>query len=367
MSRVRVLHVIQNLHYGGMERVLADLVMGADRSRFETHVLCLQFLGRYATGLQEVATLHVADPLPRYSMLWPGPLIRQIKRIAPDVVHLHSGVWYKASLAARLAGMPRVVYTEHGRKNPDPWQDRLVGMLAARRTDRVIAVSDPLRQQLEERLHVPSRRLSVIHNGVDTRVYSPRADTGVIRRELGLAAETPIVGSIGRLEPIKGYDVMIEAFALLRRGWSDGPAPVLVVAGSGSARPAVESLVRERGLAGSAHLLGWRDDVDDLRSCFTLFTMSSRSEGTSISLLEAMSGGLCPVVTQVGGNADVLGAALQHRLVPAEHPAALAAAWREALTDVKARQRDGAAARERVQREFSVEAMVRAYEVAYTG
>jgi glycosyltransferase involved in cell wall biosynthesis len=93
--------------------------------------------------------------------------------------------------------------------------------------------------------------------------------------------------------------------------------------------------------------------------------MSSRSEGTSISLLEAMSAGLCPVVTDVGGNAHVLGPALRHRLVPSESPAALAGGWRSALLDPARRVEDAATARRRVEREFGLRAMVRAYENLY--
>jgi glycosyltransferase involved in cell wall biosynthesis len=126
-------------------------------------------------------------------------------------------------------------------------------------------------------------------------------------------------------------------------------------------------MIRERGIADGVHLLGWRDDVHSLHTAFTLFTMSSRSEGTSVSLLEAMSAGLCPVVTDVGGNGATLGAELAHRLVPAESPEALASAWRAALLDPSARAADAAMARARVQRDFGLDAMVRAYERLYAG
>jgi glycosyltransferase involved in cell wall biosynthesis len=93
--------------------------------------------------------------------------------------------------------------------------------------------------------------------------------------------------------------------------------------------------------------------------------MSSRSEGTSVSLLEAMSAGLCPVVTDVGGNAAVLGDGLRHRLVPTERPDALATAWLDALTDCERRQADGAAGRVRVTQKFPLDTMVQEYERLY--
>ena len=364
-GRVRVLHVIQNLNYGGMERLLADIVRGMDHSRFEGHVLALQYLGRFAEGLEEVAGLHLAGSMSRWSMLRPASLARQFARIAPDVVHTHSGVWYKASLAARMAGVKRVIHTEHGRRSPDPLADRMIDALAARRTDVVVAVSDRLGEQLVATRISAARRVRVVHNGVDTLAYRPRPDDGALRAELGIAPDALIVGSIGRLEPIKGYDIMVEAFAQLLSGWGNAAKPVLVVAGEGSERSRLEALVDERGLRSHVHLLGWRNDAHALHSAFTVFTMSSRSEGTSVSLLEAMSAGLCPVVSDVGGNSAVLGAHLGHRLVPPEDAASLATAWRNALLDVRRRDADGTAARARVQSHFSLGAMIGAYERLY--
>jgi glycosyltransferase involved in cell wall biosynthesis len=360
-----VLQIVQNLNYGGMERLLADLLRRLEPHRFERHLLALEYLGRFSEGLEGFAELHLSEPLSRYSMLKPEPLVRQIRRIAPDVVHTHSGVWYKASLAARRAGVPFLVHTDHGRKRPDPWPDRILDGLASRRTDQIVAVSAVLGEQLAATVVRDPSRIRVIPNGVDTAVHRPRPDSGRIRRELGIAPEAPIIGSIGRLESIKGYDVMLGAFAALRQGWGAGPPPVLVVAGDGSERAKLEALARSHTPAGSVHLLGWRDDVGALHEAFSLFTMSSRSEGTSVSLLEAMSAGLCPVVTDVGGNAAVLGTGLRHRLVPPEDPVALAAAWRSVLDDAVAAAADARAARGRVEEQYGIEAMVRSYEALY--
>lgn len=364
--RIRVLHVIQNLNYGGMERVLSDIALRCDQSRFETHVLCLQYLGRFAKGLEEVATLHVAGAMSRVSMIWPRALAAQIRAIAPDVIHSHSGVWHKASLAGRLAGVPRIIHTEHGRGKPDPIRSRLVDRLGASRTDVVVAVSAQLAAELVRSLKIPQKKVVSIPNGVDTHAYRPRADTLRLRSELGIVIGRPIVGSIGRLEWIKGYDVMIEAFEHLRGTGADRDA-VLVIAGEGTQRRALENMIRERGLEGSVFLLGWRDDVLDMHSAFSLFTMSSRSEGTSISLLEAMSAGLPPVVTDVGGNAAVLGDTLRHCLVASEKPAALAGVWAAALADPTRLEQDRSAARKRVVDAFGLDAMVEAYQRVYTG
>lgn len=365
VGRTRVLHIIQNLNYGGMERLLADVVRGLDRTRFDCHVLALQYFGRFAEGLREVAELHLAKPMTRWSMLRPSALARQIASIGPDVVHTHSGVWYKAGLAARMAGVKKIIHTEHGRAKPDPLTDRAIDALAARRTDVIVAVSSSVAEQLISTHIAPPDRVRIIRNGVETDELRPRPDDGALRRELGISPNAHVLGSIGRLEPIKGYDLMVEAFAHLVGSWSNGEPPVLVVAGDGTERERLEHSVERHGLRDRVHFIGWRNEIHSLLSAFTLFTMSSRSEGTSISLLEAMSSGLCPVVTDVGGNRAVLGDQLSHRLVPAGDTHALSSAWRDALCDSARRREDASSARTRVEAAFGLRATIAEYEALY--
>lgn len=349
---------------------MGAIVRLVDRDRFESHILTLSDFGRLADGLDDHAQLHRTRSVRLFSMIWPSGVIRAMRAIAPHVVHTHSGVWYKASLAARRAGVPRIVHTDHGRHYPDPWEARLLDGLAARRTDVVVAVSDALRRQMENTL-LPRPRptgIRVVVNGVDTERYRPdHAANGALRAELGLEADAPVIGSIGRLDAIKAYDIMIQAFATLRASWSGQPKPVLVVAGDGPEAGRLRALIERHGLQDAARLTGWRKDVEGLYALFDLFTLSSWSEGTSVGLLEAMSSGVCPIVTAVGGSPAVLGDGLRHRLVPPGDAGALAAAWRNALRHPDLRKADGAAARARVEQAFGLGTMIREYERIYAG
>jgi glycosyltransferase involved in cell wall biosynthesis len=347
-----------------MERVLFDLVSRSDRDRFEMHVLCLEYLGRFAEGLDGAAELHVAAPMGRLSFIRPTGLANEMARIAPSIVHTHSGVWYKGSLAAKLSRVPSIVHTEHGRQHPDPLSSRVIDGLAARRTDAIVAVSERLASDLPGLLRAEPQRVVFIPNGIDTEAHRPRTDNGALRRELGIASDTPIVGSIGRLESIKAYELMVEAFA--RFVDTDvGRTAALVIGGEGRSRQSIEQTIERHGLRGRVHLLGWRNDISDLHAAFSVFTMSSKSEGTSISLLEAMSAGVPPVVTDVGGNAAVLGQFLTDCLVPFGDPSALAATWGKVLATPLARARASHLARERVLSAFGLDRMTRAYEDLY--
>ena len=363
--RVRVLHVVLNIHEGGLERVVGDLVRGIDPARIAQHILVLQFPGRLSMGLDAYATLHVAPTLSPWSMLWPAKLARMIRDIAPDVVHTHSGVWYKASLASRMADVPYLVHTEHGRQSPDPWLDRFVDGWASTRTDTVIAVSEALAAQLAKTVVRDAARIRLLRNGVDTDRFRSQAGGADLRAELGIPKTALVFGSIGRLYEIKRFDLMLGAFARLLDDWTGGRRPVLVIAGDGPERERLDAMLADLGLEGKAYLLGWRDDVQDLHRLFDVFTMSSRSEGTSIGLLEAMSAEVCPVVTNVGGNPAVLGRELAHRLYRSESIEALVAAWWAALTDTEKLLEDGERARARVVQYFSVRRMVEEHTQLY--
>src|SRR5665213_2091349 len=144
------------------------------------------------------------------------------------------------------------------------------------------------------------------------------------------------------------------------------PRARLVLVGDASERQSLERTASDLGVSGAIRFMGWRSDIERIQRAFTIFSMSSHSEGTSVSLLEAMSAGLCPVVTDVGGNAAVLGPELKHRLVPPEDPVALARALSDALRDASARTRDASVARARVLHHFSLDSMVHRYETLYT-
>src|SRR5205823_6190766 len=157
---------------------------------------------------------------------------------------------------------------------PDPLEARLLDRLAARRTDVVVAVSEALAHQLAARVVADARCLRVVPNGVDAERFRPRPDDGGLRRELGLDPGTPTIGSVGRFDAVKAYDLMIEAFALLRARWRRAPAPALILAGEGPESGRLAALVEAQRLHGAIRFLGWRDDIERLLTGFDVFTLA---------------------------------------------------------------------------------------------
>jgi glycosyltransferase involved in cell wall biosynthesis len=221
----------------------------------------------------------------------------------------------------------------------------------------VIAVSRQLSNELRG-TWTRSERLHVIPNGWSDR--TPIADSSEARRRLNLPAKGIVVGWVGRLIPIKGADVFLRAVKHL----TGLPLTVSVI-GEGSERTRLEEFVRAEGLSDRVHFHGSVPNAARYISAFDVFVLSSRSEGTPVTLLEAMAAKVPVVVTSVGGVPEVVGAA-EAMLVPPENPDALAAAIQFVIQDPTAAARRVEAAVHRLHANFGMERWIDAHDRVYS-
>jgi sugar transferase (PEP-CTERM/EpsH1 system associated) len=362
---LRIVHIVLDLHEGGLERLVTDLVRAGAHAGYEPHVVCLRRAGRLAAELT-TAQYTIVPRQNRLSMLAPLQASRLLRRLSPDIVHLHSGVWFKGAYASRLAGARRVIFTDHGRPHPDPLTHRLLDGLGARMSDRVVAVSAPLAEYLATRLRVPRAKLRVIPNGILLPPSVAAEELAAVRRQLRIPAGAQVVGTVGRLDPVKAYDRLILAFAELHRAAAPPAGPmVLLLVGDGPERPRLEQLAQAAGVADAVRFLGWRKDVHRLLGLMDAFVLPSESEGTSLSLLEAMAAGVPVIATAVGGTPDVLGDSGAGLLVPPGDLPALVGALKGLLRDPERRKSLGSKGRARVEQHYSFGAMARAYDELY--
>ncbi|MBI1722489.1 MAG: glycosyltransferase [Gemmatimonadetes bacterium] len=365
-GRVRVTHVVHDLHGGGMESLVAAMARRFAGTRIVMSAITLR--GRPGNVGSSVRHLldqyHVIKPIPGVSMAVPLGLVRRVRATRPDVVHIHSA-WYKAALAAHLAGVERVIYTEHGREHDDPPLMRWLDRLAARWTDIVVPVSDRLNAYLRTELGVSPDRLRTIENGIDTDVFVPGETSPALRAKLGIPGGASVLGSIGRLEPVKAYERLIDAFATLRAEHRLERPLVLVICGHGSQREALEVHARTLGVADAVRLPGWVDTPAEFYRMLDVFALTSLSEGTSVSLLEAMACGIAPVVTNVGSNAALLGPELAEQVVPAGDREAFVRVAHATLASPERRAEVGRSARRRVVTRYSLDRFLAEYEELY--
>ena len=214
------------------------------------------------------------------------------------------------------------VYTEHGREHNDPPLMRWIDRQASRYTTAVIAVSQRLAGYLEKTVGVARRKIRVIHSGVDTDLFTPGQASAEFRSSLGVPTGAFVIGSLGRLETVKAYEHLLEAAAIIR---AKVARPfVVLLCGDGSERASLEAQAQRLGIADIVRMPGWTSEGVETQRLIDVFVLPSRSEGQSVSLMEAMACGAVPVVTDVGANAEMLGPSLRVNSFPWRKPEVLA-------------------------------------------
>lgn len=351
-----IVHVILSLEIGGMEQVVSQLLLNLDRKRFNPVVVCLNSLGPFSEELRERGITVVKLPAMTsvLSYLLPYGLMKVIKEVKADIVHVHSGCWHKAAMAGFLSGVGTIIYTDHGRHCPDIASVIRLDRVFSRITTHVVGVSQDIAEYMVRVVGVPNSKIRCIINGIAEDKFS------VARR-----AQEPFAGQLGiiaRLSPEKDVATLIRAFKLLHDDMRD---VTLKVVGDGEERGMLEQLAESLGLAGSVHFLGFRRDIPEVLADIDIFVLSSLSEGTSITLLEAMASGKPVVVTNVGGNPAVVRDGINGCIVPPADPAALASALRGLLADRVLREKMSAANIRCVHEHFSLKSMTSAYESLY--
>ena len=256
--------------------------------------------------------------------------------------------------------MPSVVHGEHGTLQVKPHQ-RFLQRRAWLSADRVLSVSSRLAERMAAEMKLSVERITTIRNGVDLSRFNP-GHRAAARAALDLPAEALVLGSVGRLVPVKDHATLLEAVALLKRDRVDA---TLVLSGDGPLRDALLARAAALGIQNQVRLLGHRKDVEVVLAALDVFVLSSVSEGLSNTILEAMATGLPVVATRVGGADELVRDGETGLLVAPGSPREMAAALGRFVTDRAARRTMGAAGRDRVEAEFALSTMVQRYEALY--
>ncbi len=354
---------------GGAERLAMDLTRGTDPERFR-RTICIT--RRMAHGSQvyaaaEIPTLREEGmgvlELDRRSRLdlrgWLR-LVRYLRSEEVDVIHAHkfgSNVW--GAVLGRLCGVPVIIGHEHTwsfeGQRLRRWLDRwIVGHLS----DVVIAVSEADRKRMIEIVRMPPERVVFIENGIRAPTVG---DGEAVRKSVGIDRDAPVLVSVSVLRPQKALDVMIRAFAILRR---TRPEVRLLIAGQGDREP-LSALVRELDIEEAVAFLGFRRDVDNVLAAGDIAVSSSDYEGSPLAVMEYMAAGLPVVATEVGGVPRLIEHGHTGLLVPRRDPQALASALEHLLGDRVLARAMGERGRERQQREFSFDATLREVQALY--
>jgi len=349
---------VPSLEGGGAERVMVLLANGLVARGAAVDLVLAQARGPNLARLD--ADVRVVDLRASRVIAALPALVRYLRRERPRAMLSalsHANV--VAVLARGLAGVPiRLVLSEHNDLSSacaiDRRQRLLIGLMRRtyRRADGVVAVSAGVAADLAAVLGLPRARLEVIHNPVVTPALFERS-AAPLSHPWFQPDQPPVVLAVGRLNPHKNFGLLIRAFARLR---ARRPARLLIL-GEGEQRRELEALVRKYGLERDVQLPGFVDNPYPYMRRAAVFAVTSRSEGFSLVLVEAMACGVPVVSTDCpgGGPAEVLQGGRWGRLVPVDDEAALA----EALARALDAPRRGEARRRAL--DFSVDAAVTAY------
>jgi glycosyltransferase involved in cell wall biosynthesis len=349
----RICHVSMHLKTGGLERLLVEFARRHDGTQFEPLFVALQDTGRPGEDIIECGR-----PVHRIDMASRGKLksLRRLRELLKseqiDLVHTHNTyAHFYGAIAALTAGVRAVVNTQHGRGCGPGWKSRLQFRIANRLTSRVVGVSVDASTLCSEDDRWSRGKISTIWNGIDVHRFEyrgPQVDPALI--------------AVGRLSPEKDLPTLLRAVELAARSVPDLRVTIV---GDGPERAGLETLARELSVADRVKFLGERPDIPALLAQAGCYVASSRTEGVSLTLLEAMAVGLPAITTRIGGNAEVVVDGATGRLVPAGDPARLADAIVTMCSERDLWPAMGRLARERVEAHFSVERMVREYERLY--
>jgi glycosyltransferase involved in cell wall biosynthesis len=295
----RIVHVVQHLKSGGAETFVRGLTGGLRRSGLDVRILSI-----YPAGLSGEEQRALGVPVTSLERAGRGDVgafgraIAALRESRPDVVHahLHAGK-YAGRIAAIAAGVPSIVFTEHGDEARGALRSAVNRILHAR-TSRFVVFSESQRFAFAERERVPLDRVVAIPNGV---AEPPEGDRFSIRRELGVRGDAFLVYMPARLTTQKNHTVALHAFA---RTFANAPEALLVIAGTGPLEETLRGEIASLGLAERVRFLGFRDDAARLMRGMDVFAMPSLWERMPLALGEAMRAGLPVVTSPWDGYAD---------------------------------------------------------------
>lgn len=342
-----VMHLITELDSGGAQSALLRLLERLDRKRFTPVVLCLyngdrlvaQQIRRLGVEVIDLGMTHKWR-LDAFWRLW-----RHLRRVRPTLLHtwmFHANI--PGRLLGRLAGVPTIISSERTMGQEGNVR-RLLNRLTGRLADRIICVSQNVADFAAKTIGLPADRLVVIPNGIDTNVFRP-APTPPQK-----PADHLTIGYVGRLQPVKGVNFLIDAFARLV---AEYPHVQLQLVGDGSERAVLAQQVAALSLGDKVHFLGIRADMPALYPTFDLFVLPSLWEGMPNVALEAMASGVAVIATDTGGTPEVVQTGKSGILVQPGNATALYEAIALLVTDHERRCQLAQAGRCFVEQTFSI-------------
>jgi len=368
-----ILHVIHHLVTGGMENGLINLINNMPASKYRHVIVCIE---DYSTFRQRINRDDVDVIACHRSTVGTWKLRKKLynlcRELRPAILHSRNMSGLDAIIPARLAGVPFCIHSEHGFDvdNLDGlnWKPALLRRLHTPFVDRYITVSKHLQRNLVEQIKITPQKISQIYNGVNVERFVPTSGL-VTRHWLPTDFQDDklfIIGTVGRIQPIKDQATLLRAVAqLLKQQSSLAQRLRLVVVGDGPLLTHLKALANELDIAEIVFFPGSLDNIPQTLQSFDTFILPSLNEGISNTILEAMASGLPVIATAVGGNVELVEDGINGRLFCPGDITALASLLLKYLDDHDLCKTHGNRALNLAHDKFSLSAMVASYRLIY--
>lgn len=362
---IKVLHLCASLSVGGAERFLLGLAERLDRRRFEMHICCLNVLR--GNALQQEfeqlgLPLHIIGTKRFYDLRSIREVARYVRRHQIDIIHTQLA---NADIVGRLVGrmLNRPVVSTLQNEPRDYSRHRWIHDWMSRVTARYLAtelipVSDRLRRQFIAEWHIPVDRIHTIYNAVPMEEYLAIPEGDPQHAD----GDGPIITNVGRLNPQKAQHNLLAAAKLVLE---QRPDARFMIVGQGRLDQPLKEQAQRLGIAERVTFTGLRKDIPAVLAQTDIFTLPSLWEGLPLTAIEAMAAARPVVLTDVGGNSELVQSGVNGMIVPPDDVDTLAATLVELLNDEQRRAEIGRAARQRVQHDFSIDTIAAQHETLY--
>ncbi len=369
MRKINVLHIVEDLKVGGIERVIATIATNLDKDKYNLFVWCLA-RGGYTAEELESKGIKVEILGMGYHCSFPFllKLCLMMKKARIDILHSHA---YTASiigrLAAILAKIPVIITHVHTNFNRYPKRFIMIERFLSIFTDKVICCSQSVASSVKDYAKIKPDRIEVIYNGVEKSRFSGDSDTGDLRRELGLSATDCVVGCVASLAFHKGQRYILKAAKIIAdSGLRKNRIIKFILVGDGPLRKDLERYTLALGIKSEVIFVGLRKDIPEILSIMDMVILPAcSSEGLSIALLEAMAKGKPVIGTNIGSIPEIIVNAEVGILIPTKNPQAIADAIISLSNDRERARKIGLAGQRLYLDNFTSELMLQRIEDLY--
>ena len=363
----RIAYVVHSLNLGGAERLAADMALALNQE-FDIQVLCLDEPGLWAQTLRNKnIAVHCLYRQPGLDLRIPYLLAKFARQNKIDLWHAHQCTpWFYAGISRLLYFKPKLLFEEHGRHYPEQKNKKrsLINRIVLQPlSSDIVAVSRDIKQRLVDYEGLSAGKIKVVYNGTYLPQELSAEDRSSARKKLGIADDDFLLGTVGRFDPIKNLPLALNAFKNLQK---EHKKLKLALIGDGPEYENIYQLSKQMGLNGSVLMPGYQDDPQNWTALLDCFFLCSFSEGTSMALLGSMAAKVPAIVTDVGGNPELVQDGQTGWVIPSNDARAFAQAIQDAVSNPDELHKRGQAAKKRFQSNFTFQNMLNSYRQLYS-